>query len=283
MGLLPEIPYRGVFNSIHLFSVERKHHTMASISKMVNNRKVTGERVILAINCHGPECIPEAERKLNQNSNGSEPIVLQPLFTALEQVLTKACDTLVRSDLDVAQEAADDPGIRQVRDTTLGDSVENTTGIKKLISGAYGDEILADYGLSGVIPSNPDQMVTYGKNIVELLRSKPFTRSLRPGAAPLDTSIVADVIEASTNKLEKALSNVKTEEKELELVIRDRTRAITEWQETYVFVATIVAAVFRYAGRADLAEKVRPTTRKESGAEEGEVVEEVLQAQTTGA
>jgi hypothetical protein len=256
---------------------------MASISKMVNNRKVTGERVILAIDCHGPECIPEAERKLNEVSNGTNTVTLQPLFDQMKQVLKNAVDAVVRSDLNVAQETADDPAVRQERDNAQGETVENASSIKKLISGAYGDSVIADYGFAEVIPTNPDQLVTYGKNLVELLRAKPFTRALKPGAVTLDPSSIALIIENSTLKLEQALSNVKTEEKELELAIRDRTRAIAEWQETYVFVATVVAAMFRYAGRADLAEKVRPTVRKESGVEEGLPVELALQTETVGA
>lgn len=256
---------------------------MLSLSKMVNNRKVTGERVGLAMDCHGPECIPAADAKINAGNDVSEPVTLQPLFGAMKQLLSNANEAIVRSDLDVAQEAADDPQFRLLRDDATGEIIEINSNVKKSISGAYGDAILSEYGFAGELPLNPDQMVTYGKNVVELLRAKPFTRALKPGLAALDPQSIAAVIESSVLKLENALGNIKTEEKELEFAVRERTRAIAEWQETYIFVATIVSAVFRFAGRADLADRVRPSSKRESGAEEGPPVEATPQTQSASA
>ncbi|HEX2956927.1 MAG TPA: hypothetical protein VHO70_08840 [Chitinispirillaceae bacterium] len=75
---------------------------------------------------------------------------------------------------------------------------------------------------------------------------------------------MSEKVQAAAN----TLRNIKREEKELELAVKDRDISITNWQKVFSASATIFAEILKLGGRNDLAERVRPTARRVSGTEE---------------
>jgi len=61
------------------------------------------------------------------------------------------------------------------------------------------------------------------------------------------------------------LSAVEREKREAQLTQGAKNNAMTEWASTYSPVADGAAAFFAIGGRADLAQRVRPTARRRAG------------------
>jgi|GEM_PF-2767807 hypothetical protein len=59
---------------------------------------------------------------------------------------------------------------------------------------------------------------------------------------------------------------VKREEREVQASLENREQKISEWKNAYVGVASILAGFYQLAGRIDLADRIRPTVRKTTGA-----------------
>lgn len=247
---------------------------MISTTKMVNNRKIVSEKVVKAIEKFGPECIPIAEKKLSEGDESGNKLDLGNILNACCRQLRRSVSRMEKADNDVQVEAADDPQARDNRDKSGSDLKTKLLSVKNLIAAAYGDTILSQYSLSGELPSNPDFLTTFAKGVVQLLRAKPFTTPLVEDASPLDASILADGLSKKLEAAETALDNVKNEERELSVVSLARTRSIEDWEVIYNCAASIGSAVFKLAGRDDLASRIKPTVRKESGIIEAEVIEE---------
>jgi hypothetical protein len=256
---------------------------MASITKMVNNRKVVSEKVIKAIDNFGPECIPIAQQKLAEGDAGGQVPDLRGLLNACCRQLKKSVVVMEKADNDVQVEAADDPQARDNRDKCGSDLKTKCFSIRNLIAAAYGDSILSQYSLSAEIPSNPDLLTTFAKGVVTLLKAKPFTALLIEDASPLDANVLADGLLKKIEAAEKALDTIKNEERELSVVTLARTRAIENWEVWYNCTASIGAATFKLSGRDDLAMRIRPTVRKESGIIDSEIIEEEPKAEPANA
>ncbi len=229
---------------------------------------------------NAPVCVEEAERQLNDPDNPEVTIELNPLINGLSNLLKSATRKMAEKDLWVGEEIADDPQYRENRDSQQSSLRTEYISIKDLLFSIFGDSMLSKYGLSGETPTNPELLLTAAKNAANLLKKNPLPVPSRKGIPQIDGTALAMNLEENIEALETALRNVKKEEKELELAVRDRDISIAEWQKIYSSSAIIFAEVLKLGGRSDLAERVRPTARRISGSEEPPVETETP-AQTT--
>jgi hypothetical protein len=70
--------------------------------------------------------------------------------------------------------------------------------------------------------------------------------------------------------LRKSLGDIEREKREAQLTLNAKNEAMAAWGPGYQGVADAVAALFVIGGRADLADKVRPTARRRAGLPEAE-------------
>jgi hypothetical protein len=246
---------------------------MATLSKAVSNRKGFAEHVVTTINIHAPACIAEAESQLTVENNPEKSVDLNKLLNALSFNLTRATVSMTDKDLFVGEELADDPYYRDLRDKKIGELRSENMDLRNLLSSVYGVSILSVYGLSGETPSNYDQLITSSKNTINLMQKSPLPVPLKKGISSLDSALLIESLSEKVDELQSALSNVKIEEKELELAVRNREISIEAWQKIFSATATITAEILKLGGRNDLADRVRPTAHKVSGSEEPPVVQ----------
>lgn len=241
---------------------------MASLSKAVSNRQWFAEHVITTMEVHAPGCIGEAERQLSDPENPEATVDLNPLVNGLTFCLKNVTRKMAETDLFVGEEIADDPQYRESRDSEQAALRSEYISIKDLLSSVFGDSIVSKYGLNGETPTNTELLLPASKNVSILLKKNPLPVPLKKGIPQIDSAALALNLDEKIDRLEAALRNVKREEKELELAVRDRDISIVAWQKIYSSSAIIFAEILKLGGRNDLAERVRPTARKLSGSEE---------------
>ena len=105
------------------------------------------------------------------------------------------------------------------------------------------------------------------------MQPKPITATVKPERQALSLEILAKDLSGYVTKLKGALDNVKREERNYQYALANRDKKLENWQTIYTCVASISSALFQLGGRKDLADRVRPTTRKQNGTTEVPAIE----------
>jgi hypothetical protein len=247
---------------VDLFTLFERRPTVAlDVSKQVANHIATARTVLSSVEHHGPIVIGPLEQELKKYvpvaTNFSE------LFQGLSTYLNEVTQNMQNADIALAQERADDPQYREKRDNAVQELTKTISRVKEILP----DSHLSQYGLDGTPPSSPDGLINYGLKIIGLLKEKP--ELLNPpeySFIQFNVDFVIEYLTACINNLSESLIDVKREEREAQATLENRDQKIAEWKSAYVGVASILAGFYQLAGRIDLADRIRPTVRKTSGA-----------------
>jgi hypothetical protein len=237
---------------------------MASISKMVSDRADISNTVVSSITVQGPEVAADVEKILFPDGLPKHLTVAQ-LFTALGDALGRSVHELTAADLANAQELSDDDAPRAERDAAVAAVRERLINARGLLTSVYGASILKAYGLTGELPDDTQQLVRHAGHVASQLTSRPITEAPKQEGASVDPKAVGRGLAAAAKKLETALGDVQREEREAQLTLKRRNAAMAVWSDRYQGVADATTGLFELAGRADLAELVRPTARRRAG------------------
>lgn len=173
--------------------------------------------------------------------------------------------------LDAAEEAyvrerADDVPLRDARDAATVDLLELHVSVRDRIEDVFGPRALVLYGLDGTTPREPKALATHVTSAVNLLNTEPNEGRDSMGGA-LTTAAVAEALSTKLLPLATHLDALVREDRENEAALTLRDRATDEWRHAYRSVATLLSGLYLLAGREDLAERIRPTARREAGVE----------------
>jgi len=239
------------------------------VSKQVANHVATSRTVVSSVEHHGSVVIGPLEQELkNYFPEGTN---LSGIFQGLATYLRDVTQNMQSADITLAQERADDPQYRENRDT----SVQNLTKLISRIKSVIPDSLMAQYGINTTTPYDPDELVNYGLKILGLLKEKPELINSTGDKFNLmiDVNSIIEILTSSINDLTNSLNDVNREEREAQVSLGNRNQKIAKWKSTYVGVASILAGFYQLAGRVDLADRIRPTTRKVTGTDRQETVE----------
>lgn len=122
------------------------------------------------------------------------------------------------------------------------------------------------YAMDGETPRVPKTLAAHVQAAIRLLRDHPQTTT-DPAGAEVSTAVLADTLERGLEPLQTQLDALVRENRENEAALTARDRATEEWRRAYRAVAMGLSAYFILAGRDDLADRIRPTVRREAGFE----------------
>ena len=251
---------------------------MANMSILVQNRKSNARFAASSVKTHREELV----RGLMER-NAELPVTQQidegtiRLFVDwLGANIDHKTETMMASELAYVTEQADDPETRARRDAAVEPVATSVSRARVRIESVLGDDGLASYGLKKPLPRQPQEVADYVRVVIKLMRDKPRIVDDKVGGV-LDTTVLADALEAVLAPLEQALIDVQTEQRELEGAMIRRDDQVSDWHEVYQGGATALTGLYRLAGQLALSQRVRPTVRRASGIEpapvEGEPVE----------
>lgn len=239
------------------------------VSKQVANHIATARTVVSSVEHHAPIVIGPLEQELKNFT--SVTTYFSELLQGLSTYLKEVTQNMQNADIALAQERADDPQFRETRDK----AVQNLTKLISRIKSVLPDSLMAQYGINSTTPYDPDELINYGLKILGLLKEKPELINSTGDNFNLiiDVNSIIEILTRSINDLTNSLNDVKRDEREAQVSLGNRNQKIAEWKNAFVGVASILAGFYQLAGRVDLADRIRPTTRKITGTAREETVE----------
>jgi hypothetical protein len=192
------------------------------------------------------------------------------VLSALGAHLQARADALVTADKAHAAELADDDAPRAAREEGVSETRGYLVSLRANLAGNYGPEIAVAYGLDAALPEDAAALANLAGKVEHLLRSRPLAEPPKRASLKLDPIAAADDLKALGDGLRKSLGDVEREKREAQLTQNAKNATMAAWGPAYQGVADAVAALFVIGGRADLADKVRPTARRRAGLPEVE-------------
>ncbi|MFT3768041.1 MAG: hypothetical protein QM820_21540 [Minicystis sp.] len=245
---------------------------MAKLSKQVDNRLIVSGKVVASARTHAAEIAKVLAAKAEEAQGAAKAPPAKHFEATIEAyaaTLEHSAATLRSAELTYSAEQADDVAPREKRDKLTADAFGLMVKVRSTVESTMGAAGLKTYGLEGETPRSPRAVASHMGNVVSLMEKQPATVTDELGTT-FDTKAAVAVINPKRDALESVLTDVDREARELEDALGKRDRAVEAWIDAYQGVATAFSGMCRLAGRKDLAERVRPTSRTVSGEETGE-------------
>ncbi|MDI3287243.1 hypothetical protein [Polyangium sp. 15x6] len=241
---------------------------MAKKSRQVDNRIQSSGHVINAAKTHAEHVAENlaARASFVQGANTkATKEVFQILLAFLTDTLGASSQSLDQAELRVLAERADDVGVREARDAAAADLLRAAVRVKSMVSDALGTAGLHTYGLAGETPRAPRELASHARSVSDLMTNKPFLVTVE--GVTFDSAAMAATLDTKAHTLAQALATMLREEQELADQLGRRDSQVLGWIEDHQGITDTLVGLFRLAGRKDLSERVRPTTRALAGEE----------------
>jgi hypothetical protein len=165
-------------------------------------------------------------------------------------------------DADAAHEAelGDDEAIRRARDEAASALSDKLVELREVLTGVYGTAS-ASAVFAGPTPEDPVVLSRFAGELgTQLARIK--LPAPRVKGAKLDIAETATALQEQSATLDTHLNDVARELREAQATLEAKNQAMAAYDELFLGVATTLSGLLRLAGKADLAARVRPSTRR---------------------
>lgn len=237
---------------------------MSNVSKAVMNRIINAQVVTASFEVHGPDVLDDLTAVFQKaNVNTFDAVAARSLLDSLAELLKFSTAKLEQVETAYIAEIANDGDKRDERDEAVNQLREEIQYARTLLSATANTASLRNWGLLDAAPLPPDTLLAYANYCVKQLRDNPKT--VTRNRFSINTTELADDIDIPRARLQAALENLKLDSRENQLALEKRNDALDSWNVAYSTSASILADLYRLAGREGLAKRVRPTTRRISG------------------
>jgi len=182
------------------------------------------------------------------------------VMTLVSRALDAAKTQMVEADAAHEAELGDDEPIRRARDEAAQALSDKLIELREVLTGVYG-AATAGTVFAGPTPEDPVVLSRFaGEVATQLARVKLPAPRIK--GAKLDTAETASTLQEKRATLDTMLKDVARELREAQATLDAKTQAITAYDELFGGAATTLTGLLRLAGKADLAAKVKPSTRR---------------------
>jgi hypothetical protein len=235
---------------------------MAKRSQQAQTQIDNAKAVVASVETHAEDIAARAAEALGSLSAES----IRETMRGAARGLSSITEALEGAEDAYVAEQADDVPARAARDEAAATLLPLAVHARARVADAFGADALEQYGLDGPTPRAPKALATHITSAIKLMREQA-----REGADPLgvavSTAAIAEALDAPLAALNEALSATLLEEREKEAALTARDRASERHGRAYRGVASLLAGLYAIADRDDLAERIRPTVRREAGLE----------------
>jgi hypothetical protein len=253
-------------------------------SKQVENRIQSSGHVITAAKTHRVQVAESLAARAIEVQGANTPATKEVFLWTVDflvDALGHSVLTLDQGEMRVVAERADDVGLRDQRDSAMSSLLLASVRVRSMVLDALGATGLATYGLLGETPRGARVLVSHANTVAKLMQEQPFNMTVE--GVTFDSAAMATTLATKAAAVEKALGDMQREEQELANELGNRDVAMASWVEAHQGVADVLVGLFRLAGRKDLSERVRPTSRTLAGEEVALPVEAPKEGGATGA
>src|SRR5262249_17275666 len=137
---------------------------------------------------------------------------------------------------------------------------EKLVELREVITGIYGAATASSI-FPGPTPQDPVVLSRFAGDVAGALQRVKFPAS-RVKGAKIDDADTADDITDQRTKLDGHLKDVARELREAQATLDAKNQGIAAYDESFAGWATTLTGLLRAAGKAELAAKVRPSSRR---------------------
>jgi hypothetical protein len=182
------------------------------------------------------------------------------VMTLVSRALGAAKTQMVEADTAHEAELGDDEPIRRTRDEAAQALSDKLVELREVLTGVYG-AATASAVFAGPTPEDPVVLSRFaGEVAIQLARVKLPAPRIK--GAKLDTAETASTLQEKRATLDTLLKDVARELREAQATLDAKTQAMAAYDELFGGAATTLSGLLRLAGKADLAAKVKPSTRR---------------------
>ncbi len=232
-------------------------------SKEVTDRQKDARAVLAAAETHGANAARALAAELHPYLRAGETAPdLTLLFTLLARRLEGTVNALVAADEAHTLELGDDALPRQKRDEAAAALRQLAIELRDQVVSVHGDGALDPLNVKGETPADPVVLAAWSRTFAKQLRDGSVVLPPRlRRTASIDRTAMAEELEAALAPLDRALATVALEKREAEATLAAKNAAFERYEVTFAQSTGVLASVFRVAGLADLADRVRPVRR----------------------
>ncbi len=239
--------------------------------KMIRNRRKSGDSVDASIDTHLDDVIDPLRVTFTDYLIEGEVLPdLATLFRILQRVLAASLGKLVAAGDQHLREIDNDIKLRQRRDellTILGAKVRN---FRKMLDSLFGaGSALEMAGLDGRTEQEPMALLSQVERILDRF-GDPEVEVADPGfrTFQMDALEVSADFEAEYEELKGLVQELNRENRRSDATVIAKQKAMDRYDEKFRWIAGCLESLYHLAGQHELAERVKPSTRRSGRTEE---------------
>ncbi|MEP7126662.1 MAG: hypothetical protein ABJE95_37365 [Byssovorax sp.] len=230
-------------------------------AKQVTDREKSATAVAAAGHAHAEAAGVEVGKLLKPHLVKGESLpdvglVMILVARALEAAKTR----MVEADATHEAELGDDDGFRSARDEATAALSDKLVELREVIVGMYGSAT-ANAVFPGPAPQDPVVLSRFAGEVAAQIERVKLPASRIKGAK-LDPAETASDLRDLRAALDGKIKDVAREVREAQATLDAKNRALGSYDELFGGGATALTGLLRMAGKADLAAKVKPSTRR---------------------
>lgn len=230
-------------------------------SKMVNDRQRATRIVVEAASTHADAVGAELDRLLAPPLPEDGPGGMAGIIRRLGQTLLASGEELVDADRAHEAEKADDAAVRRALEEAIEATYREVVDFRTGLEAVGGTEALVDAGITGTTPREPIALSRMGRVLLDVLPSLIDLPVARRGLM-FDAMSYSVPLTEAVERLDGAQVAMRREERELESTLMIKHRVIAAHDMRFLTIARTLESLFRLAGFEELADRVRPSSRR---------------------
>jgi len=244
-------------------------------SKMVTRRQDEAAIVIQAAVTHGDVVGARLEQTLAPGLGPAVPgsgSSTADLIRRLGRTLQASIDALVVTDQAHEIKKARGRPVRREAKEAAAMLYREVVDLRRAVEAVGGPAALFKLGLKGITTREPVALCRVGDAVHTRLPGVASALTARRGLT-FDAAAYLGPLAAATNRLEVAQEASVREQRERDITLMNKMRAMSAFDTCYLSVARALEALFRLAGMDELADRVRPPRRRGQAADADETAE----------
>ena len=253
-------PLAAFERSIHESLAVSKEKSTHMSSKIVTDKQKAATAVALIAQAQVETLAASLRRVIDPKGENKVEPAIRALLPTLSQTIESARDAMVAADENHERELSDDPAQRDTRDRAVDRLAANLIETRNLIAALYGDTFAREL-FFGPTPQDPVVLARFGHEVARKFETIALPVSKLAGAN-VDAPALAAALRTQARELELALETVAREMREAQNSLAAKNQSIAHYDSVFRGVSTVLTGLFYLAGEDELAEKVRPSSRR---------------------
>jgi hypothetical protein len=240
-------------------------------NKMIRNRRKSGDSVGASVDTHLDEVVTPLGVTFSQHLVEGEVLPdLPTLFRILRRMLAAAVNDLVTAGSRHLREIDSEIKLRQRRDELVSLLGTKVRGLRNALEGLLGPgSALQLAGIDGRVEVEPVALLAQVEDVMERF-GDPELQLEPPGFSTLDRAGVVADFQPDYQELKDVVAELNRENRRSDTTIIAKNEAISRYDLQFRWIAGCLESFYHLAEQHELAERVKPSTRR-SGRTEADV------------